>query len=216
MSADGTVRFYLVDDHTLVREALRDLIHAQPDFEVVGEAESVDVALQDMRKVQPDVLTLDLVMPGLTGREAVARIVEAFPTVAVVVVSQRVVPEEIHALCQAGVTGYVSKNSPAAELLRVLRSAARREVSLCPEATLALVRAVRTAGDRPGNPLSERQMQVLERLARGWTTRQVAEDMTLSPKTVEKYRGEILRVLNARNVVMALEKARRLNLIEEP
>lgn len=202
---------FLVDDHAMVRTGMRALLDSQPDMRVVGEAGSVEEALPRIRSRHPELVTLDLEMPGRGGGEAVVELLNAVAGLRVVVVSHRLEPEEVRWLCERGISGYVCKTSPASELVRVVRLAGSGQVAFCPESSAALVGLVRSP-PRP-NPLTARQMEVLTWLARGFTTREIAGKLCVSLKTVEKHRSGILRALDARNTVEALERARRLRLL---
>ena len=214
--APHRVRTFLVDDHSLVREAMRSLLSAQPDFEVVGDACNAEEAMASILELRPEIVVLDLLMPGIGGLEAALNVRSQLPKCRIVIASSHIEAEEVQRLLAAGVSGFVSKNSSARELLRALRAAVRGEVALCPEVMTILAGSLREPRVRSSTTvLTLRQIEVLVRLARGLTTREVAADLCLSPKTVEKHRTEILRVLDARNTVVALRKARQLNLIDE-
>lgn len=208
-------RVVLIDDHELVRYALGRLISAQGDLEVVGQASSAGEARAILRDTKPDVVVLDLLLPEMSGKEFALELLEQDPTLSLLIVSGRVEPTEIQFLVEAGVKGYVSKTAPADEFVRAVRSIAQGQHYFSSEAASALAGAMRRNQGEPMNPLSLRQMLVLQHMARGRTTKEIAEDMCLSPKTVEKYRSEILRRLNCKNQVQAIEAARKRNLLDE-
>ena len=206
----------LIDDHELVRNALSRLLASQPDLEVVGQASTTEQATDLIRQVRPDVVILDLVLPGQqSGKEFAVQILEQDPTLAVLVVSSRLEPMEIQFLVEAGIRGYVPKTAPADEFVRAVRSVGRGQHHFSPEAASALAEAMRNNNSERLNPLSLRQTVVLQRMARGQTTKEIADALCLSPKTVEKYRGEVLRRLKCKNQVQAIEAARKLNLLDE-
>lgn len=204
-------RVLLVDDHELVRTALARYLASQGDIEIVGQAASAEEAWPMLSSGDPDVVTVDLGLPGVGGLEFALHVLERRPRQAILIVSSRSEPVEIQMLVEAGVRGYVSKVASGDELVLAVRSVARGQNYFCASSASALVAGVRR--QEVESPLSSRQMLVLQQMARGRTTREIAEEMCLSPKTVEKYRGEILRRLKARNQVEALETARRMNIL---
>lgn len=209
------IRLYVVDDHGLVRSGLCAILDRQVDTEVVGQAESFDELRQWLKGGgEPDVLTLDLEMPEEEGREAVVELLAQWPELRVLIVSHRVLPEELRQLVRAGIRGYVTKIAPAEELVRAVRAVASGQSYFSAEVASALAHSMRTGlSDEP--LLTGRQMEVLARVARGQTTAEVAESLCLSPKTVEKYRSSILKRLGARNIVEAVEQARRRKLLAD-
>lgn len=207
-------RVFVLDDHGLVRSGLCALLEREPNTQVVGQAESFEELRRWLRDGgTPDVLTLDLEVPGEEGRAAVLEILRQRPDLQVLIVSHRVLSDELRQLVKAGIRGYVTKAAPAAELLMAVRAVSRGKSYFCSEAASALTNSLRN-GEGEG-VLTERQLDVLTRVARGQTTSEVAEAMHLSPKTVEKYRSSILKRLEARNIVEAVEIARRRKLLPD-
>lgn len=204
------IRVVAVDDHELVRTALCRMLAAEPDIEVVGQASSFEEAWPLLQREHPAVVTLDLELPGCGGREAALHILQELPETAILVVSYRSVAQEIALLFEAGVRGYVCKSAPAQELIQAVRSVALGLRHMSAEAAQAL-----ESGEPPQNPLTARQLEVLLKVERGQTTREIAQDLNLSPKTVEKYRSEILARLGVRNQVEALRAARELGILSE-
>lgn len=209
------IRLLLVDDHQLVRSALSKMLASVPDVQAVKQATSAEEATELLRQESFEVLVLDLDLPGLSGRELALKVLEQNPQQGVLILSYRVDPAEVQFLVEAGVRGYVPKSAPAEELVRAILSVAAGRCHLSPEAASALASSLRQSGGDKLNPLSVRQTVILQNMARGLTTKEIADQLCLSPKTVEKYRSEILRRLNSKNQVQALEAARRLNLLGE-
>lgn len=205
---------FLIEDHSLVRGGLKRLIQTSASLTVAGEAESVELGLPEVIRLKPDVVTLDLMLPGLSGRPAVEKLLAALPGLKLMVVSARTEAAEIQSLLQAGVLGYVSKDSTSEDFLRSLEAVARGESCLGPAAANALARSMRVGGNGNGSVLSERLIQVLSFIAEGKKTKEIAELLFLSPKTIEKYRGQILRKLDCRNQIEAIEKAKKLNILQ--
>lgn len=213
--AEQPTRVLMVDDHALLRDALRTLLDAQPDFEVVASRGTAEEALACLDEVAPDLILMDLLMPGMGGREGAFRILAQRPQAQVVIVSSNVDADDVQKLLEMGVSGFVSKTAPVGELLRALRSVVAGEVGLSPEVVTLLAQAIRKPRQRTTTLLTHRQTDILLRLSRGLTTREVADELCLSPKTVEKHRADILRTLDARNLVTALRRAREMNLLPD-
>lgn len=204
----------MIEDHSLVRDGISRLIATSPKHQVAGAAASLEESIDQLHELRPDVVTLDLELPGLSGRDAVRHLKAACPWARVVVVSARLDPPEVQSLFELGVMGYVTKGADSAELLAALDAVSRGENYLSRAAAAALATAVRHRTEAPVNPLSDRLLEVLRLISRGKTTQEIAEELILSPRTVEKYRGEILRRLECRNQIESLHKARELGLLE--
>lgn len=201
-----------MDDHDLVRGAFRALLAQEPDLEIVAEL-STSEHLPVLASARPDVITLDLMLPGpLSGRDLAVQIRELHPGVHILVVSQRIESVELQFLLKAGVKGFLSKRSAFGEFARAIRTVAAGQFYFCPESSSALASSVGVVAE---SPLSDRELEVLARAARGATVKEIAEALSISPKTVEKHRGSILRKLECRNILEALSRARELKLIAD-
>lgn len=205
---------FLIEDHSLVREGFSRLIAHCAKFEVVGAAASLEQALSRVVELRPELITMDLGLPGLSGPNAVCNLLEACPWVRVVVVSARVEPPEVQSLVELGVVGYVTKEAESTELIKALEAAARGEMYLTQVASKALATAVRLRTAPKSRILSPRLLEVLGLTSQGKTTQEIGEQLFLSPRTVEKYRGEILKRLECRNQIEALQRARDLGLLQ--
>lgn len=185
------LRLVLADDHGVLRAGLRALLAAQPDMEVVGEAETADTAVEQACRLRPDLALLDVRMPG-GGLAAARRIKQALPDTMVLILSQYDDPSYLHQALAAGASGYALKRAAGQELLHAIRTVARGEVYLDP--ALARVLVEESWGPRSPapavaeQPLSEREAQVLRLVALGHTTQQIAELLFLSVRTVETYK----------------------------
>jgi DNA-binding NarL/FixJ family response regulator len=202
---------YLIDDHGLVRGGLGKILETSGRLRVLGGANSVEEALSDLR-AHPDLVTLDLQLPGLSGVPAVEAIRRVTPHSRILIISARLESGEVRELVSAGVHGYLPKDVRAEELLRAAETILEGEVYFSSKAANALVSGVRDSG-RLDPGLSPRQLETLRLIEKGKKTNEIAEILMLSPKTIEKYRGEILRRLDCRNQFEALEKARSMNLL---
>ena len=186
------MRIVLADDHVVVRTALRMLLEAEPEFEVVAEAGNADDAARKVRGHHPDVLVLDLNMPGGSGLGVLPGIRDESPGTRIVVLTMQSEPAFAREAMQAGALGYVLKEAADAELVRAVRMAAGGETYLQP----AL--GARLAAEPPdGAPddLSERELEVLRLIALGHTNSEIAEQLYLSVRTVESHRAHIQQKL---------------------
>lgn len=209
------IRVLLVDDHDMVRNALAKLLAANPDIEIVGGVDNAEKGWELLRTQPADVIISDLDLPGESGRQFALKVLEQDPAQGVIILSYRVEPGEVQFLVEAGVRGYVPKSAPAEELVQAVRAVSQGQHHFAPQAATALAESVRNRNGDKLNPLSLRQTLILQQMARGLTTKEIADQMCLSPKTVEKYRSEILRRLNCKNQVQALEIGRRLQLLQD-
>lgn len=208
------VRVILVDDHDMVRNALARILSSDTRIEVVGQAARADAAWELYQQSKPEVVVCDLDLPEVSGRDFVLRILESEPGQGIVILSYRVDPAEVQFLVEAGVRGYVTKSCSAEELGNAIHSVARGGHHWASEASTALAQSMRQQAGQPVNPLSPRQTLILQHMARGLTTREIAESMCLSPKTIEKYRGEVLKRLDCKNQVQAIETARKRRILD--
>lgn len=183
-----TLRVYVADDHPVVRNGLRGLIAAEPDMEVVGEAYDGETAVREAATLRPDVVVMDVSMPGLGGAEATERIRADCPGVRVVALTAHEDRGYLTRLLAAGAAGYVLKRSAAADLVRAIRVVAAGETYLDP-AVAGQVVAVLAGGGVSGAELSEREEDVLRRLARGQAVKQVAAALGVGVRTVETYKA---------------------------
>lgn len=191
-SASAGISIVLADDHTVVRRALRMLLDAEPEFEVVAEAVDADSAVRYALGHKPDVLILDLNMPGRPSLEAIPDILEASPGTTIVVLTMQSDTAYARQALQAGVLGYVLKEAADTELVEAVRRAAAGEAYLQP-ALGARLAAEREAG--PADDLSEREVEVLRLIALGHTNPEIAEQLFLSVRTIESHRAHIQQKL---------------------
>jgi two-component system response regulator DevR len=197
------IKVFLVDDHEIVRLGLSTLINDQPDMEVVGEAGTTGEALKAIEKLRPQVVLMDIRLPGEGGIEATRKITSRFPDTKVVMVTSFADDELVVSAVRAGAAGYVLKQVGNEELLRGIRAAARGEALLDPTVTSRLLSrmrdAERKAEDDAFRELSEREIEVLAEVARGKTNAEIGEILNLSEKTVRNYVSNILEKLQLNN-----------------
>lgn len=209
-----TIRVLLADDHRLLREALRDVLAREPDIAVAGEAGDGRSTIELAAQLAPDVIVLDIGLPDLNGVEVAARLLEARPDAKLVALSayadKRFVSEMLH----AGAAAYVTKSSAATELVRAIRAVAAGHGYLCPEAASAAVSEVRGKRQRgEGERLGRREREVLRLIAEGARSPEIADQLRISPATVEVHRRNIMRKLGLRTVAELTKYAIREGLI---
>jgi len=191
-SNEKKITIVLADDHAVVRTALRMLLEAEPEFEVVAEAGDAPNAVRYVRGHKPTILILDLNMPGPSSLEAIPEINEASPETRIVVLTMQAETAFVRRALQAGVAGYVLKEAADAELVEAVRSAADGHTYLQPALGARL--AAEPQGGA-GDDLSERETEVLRKIALGFTNAEIAEQLFLSVRTVESHRAHIQQKL---------------------
>jgi two-component system response regulator NreC len=196
----------IADDHAILRSGLKMLINAQADMEVVSEASNGEQAVQAARETKPDVALMDLTMPPAAGTSAVQEIARAFPGTRVLVLTMHDDPAYLRAVLAAGAWGYVLKRSVDAELLAAIRAVRRGGIFIDPGMASVFVQDLlvrrggkdRSGKDQPKKILSDRELQVLGLVARGFSSPQIAKQIFLSVKTVETYRSRFAGKLGLR------------------
>jgi two-component system response regulator NreC len=206
-----TTTIVLADDHTVVRNALRLLLDAEPGFEVVAEAGDAEAAVRYVRGHKPTVLILDLNMPGRSSLEAVPEIRQASPGTEIVVLTMQNEPVYARRALQAGVRGYVLKEAADAELVQAVRSAAAGDTYLQPTLGAKLAAGV---DEREGDDLSERERDVLRLIALGHTNAEIAERLYISIRTVESHRAHIQQKLRVSSRSQLVRYALENGLVE--
>jgi two-component system, NarL family, response regulator NreC len=189
------VRVLLVDDHAVLRGGLRLLLDAEADITVVGEAATAEEALRGLARTAPDVVLLDLLMPGMGGLEGAERIRERLPATRIVVLSMHDSPEDIRRAFLSGADGYVVKTAADEELIRAIRTVGRGGRYLHP--SLGAELAGRRENNGPVEALSPREREVLRLLALGHTNQEVAAQLVVSVRTVESHRAHVMGKLSA-------------------
>ena len=209
------IRIVIADDHESFRSGLRALLASIPAMEIVGEAESGDDAVAEAAKLQPDVVVMDLNMPGVDGISATRQIVATSPHIAVLVVSMYEDDEQIFGALKAGARGYVLKGARRAELVRAIRGVAAGEAIFGPAVArrLATFFAQRPAVEPTVFPeLTEREREILDLVARGMSNMQITQRLVLSPKTVRNHVSNIFSKLQVAGRAEAIVRARQAGL----
>ena len=195
------IRVLIADDHAILREGLRALLKLADDIDVVGEAADGQEAIAETGRLRPDVVLMDVAMPGLGGLEATLEIRKSHPDVKIVVLTQYEDREYIRRFLQAGVSGYILKKSAGVELAAAIRAAARGGMVLDPEVAREALREPsattgKTGGGSPYDSLTDREKQVLKLVAEGKSNKEVADLLDISVKTAMSHREHIMEKLD--------------------
>src|SRR5262245_8369257 len=214
------VRVMLVDDHSLVREGIRHVLTATEGIEVVAEAGDATEALRGARESKPDVVVLDLSLPGASGLDLTTKLREILPEIKVLILSVHDHPEYVLGAVRAGAQGYLRKDTSPAELRSALQAVARGESYFSPPVARHLTAAVRgdvTSEDPAGRlaRLTPREREVLAGIAAGETSRAIAGRLGLSPRTVETYRESLARKLDIKTVAALTRFALEAGLVKQ-
>jgi two-component system, NarL family, response regulator NreC len=212
------IRLLLVDDHEIVRAGLRMLFMAEPDMTIAGEAGSGQEAFELVRKLKPDVVIMDVAMPGITGIEATRQIKEAYPETAVLALTMYEDEQYFFEMLHAGASGYIPKRAAPDDLVAAIRVVSQGNVFLYASLARYLVNEVVNQTDAglpasAGEKLTPREHEVLTCIAEGQTNREIAEKLVISPKTVDRHRENIMRKLNMHNRVELVRYAIERGLI---
>jgi DNA-binding NarL/FixJ family response regulator len=216
------IRIIIADDHPVFRFGLRALLNAMPDTEVVGEVTSGEEVIALAGSVRPDVILMDIAMPGVNGIEATRRIRESQPDVRILIVTM-LEDDSVFAAMRAGARGYVVKGTEPAEVLRAIRAVAEGEAIFSPAIAERLMHyfttppaamgdSSRSAGTPVFPDLTDREREVLALIAQGLTNSAIAEQLILSPKTVRNYITEIFSKLQVADRAQAIIRARNAGL----
>jgi DNA-binding NarL/FixJ family response regulator len=206
------MRVLLADDHQILRDGIRRGLESAGE-DVVGEADNGEEALELVRETTPDIVLMDLSMPVLDGVSATRRITEEFPDVRVVVLTMHDDPQRTRAALEAGAVGYMTKGTSFADVLDTLRRAMAGEEVLSPHLAASMLSAA-TEPDQPPELLSERQREILQMIADGLSTKQVARELGITQKTVHNHLNAIYRRLDTQSLTHAVLSAVRLGIID--
>jgi DNA-binding NarL/FixJ family response regulator len=208
----------LVDDHALFREGIRALLATEPDIEVVGEAADGKQAIELAAKLSPDIIVMDLVMPGMNGMQAAQQLHTEYPDIKVLILSMYDDDEYVCQILKAGASGYVLKRAASDDLLRAIREVEKGGSALHPTVAAKLIkdyvrRAKSTEQRNSGSVLTARESEVLTLIAEGHTNQQIADMLGLGRKTVDTHRTNIMRKLDLHEVTALVKYALKRGLI---
>jgi two-component system response regulator NreC len=203
------IRVLLADDHAILSAGVRALLGYYDDVDVVGEARDGAEAVDRISELRPDVVIMDIAMPGMNGIDATRLIHERFPESRVLVLTQHEERQYVLALLQAGASGYILKRALGSDLIGALRTVARGETFLYPAVSSVLVEEIR----RPGESLTPRETEILEHIVRGETNPEIAQVLGLSIKTVEWHRSNLMSKLDVHNAAELVRFALQQGLV---
>ncbi len=215
-----SIRVLLADDHTVVRQGLRALLAAEPDIQIVGEADNGRQAVQMVRSLSPEVVVMDIAMPVLNGLEATRQILHGHPSTKVLILSSYSDDEYVQQLAEAGVAGYLVKQTAGNELLKAIREASRGNAFFSPAIAKRLRDHCRdtltggSGGRRRSPHLTTREAEVLQLIAEGRANKQIAAELCISIKTVEKHRQQVMNKLGIHDVAGLTRHAIAKGIIE--
>ena len=210
------MRVVLADDHTLVRAGIRALLEKLPDVHVVAEASDGREAVHLVTTTQPDVVLMDIAMPGLNGLEATRRLVKEFPAIRVLILSMHKNEEYVWQALRAGAVGYLLKDADLAELALAITAVTRGETYLSPPISKHVIREYvqRVGGEETGlEQLTPRQREILQLIAEGHTTKMIAQRLGLSVKTVETHRVQMMERLDIHDIAGLVRYAIRMGVV---
>ena len=217
---DEKCRIIIADDHTLLREGLRALLESDQKFKVIGEAENGMEAIRSSLSLKPDLVLMDLSMPKVHGFEAIKEIKKQAPTIKIIALTVHKREEYLLATLQAGADGYILKDANHSELLQAIKSVLEGKRYLSPEISGTIIDGY-INGHRVlesnfnWDALTQREREVLKLVAEGHTTKQIADVLFISAKTVEKHRTNLMRKLDLHNIAALTTFAMEKGLIED-
>ena len=213
------IRVLIADDHTLFREGLRALFASRPEFEVLGEAATGDATITEAASLQPDVILMDIQMPGVNGIEATRHILHTNPQIGIVVVTMFEDDDSVFAAMRAGARGYILKGADQEAMLRAIRAVAQGEALFSPAIAQRMINyfsAPRTTAPRPAFPeLTDREREILNLIAGAYSNTEIAERLVLSPKTVRNHVSNIFSKLQVADRAQAIIRAREAGMGDE-
>ncbi len=208
------IKLLVVDDHAIMRDGIRALVSLQNDIEIVGEASDGREAIEKAQELMPDVILMDIAMPSMDGLEATRRITKKNPKVKVLALTQHDNREYTISAIKAGVIGYVPKRALGSELISAIYAVHRGDSYLYPSAALTVIKDyLKRAEEEPYDRLTDREREILKLIAEGYTSRQIAEMLFLSIKTVLGHRTKIMEKLDIHNRTELIKYAMRKGLI---
>ena len=213
--SDSAVSVLLVDDHAVVREGYRRLLERSGNIEVIGEADTADAALERFRELAPQVVVMDIALPGVSGVEVMRRMLAANPATRVLMFSMYEDAIFANRALQAGACGYVTKASAPNVLVEAVLTVARGKPYLSAEIAQALAQRNALAAAAPADALSAREFEVLQLVVQGLPIKDIAKTLGLTPKTVSNHQSAIKQKLGAESAVQLVRIASRLGLVPQ-
>lgn len=204
-----SIRLLIADDHTLFRDGVRALLQSIPEFQVVGEAATGEQVILQAKALQPDVILMDLQMPGVNGIEATRRIAQSSPHIGILVVTMFQDDDSVFAAMRAGARGYILKGADQEEMVRAIRAVANGEALFAPEIARRLMSFFSgTRSPQIFPELTDREREILKLIAQGYNNTEIADKLALAPKTVRNHISNIFSKLQVADRAQAIIKAR--------
>jgi DNA-binding NarL/FixJ family response regulator len=207
------IRILIVEDQTLMRQGLKTILDLEPGFQVVGQAADGESGIHKALDLRPDLILMDIQMPGMNGIEAIAAICAVWPEARIIILTTFGRDEYVFQGVRAGAVGFLLKDAPADHLIQTIRRVHAGQVFIQPEIASRLLRVLIAPHDSPIEPLTEREREVLVLLAQGHSNREIAGQLVLAEGTVKNHVSNILGKLQAENRTQAAEIARRHGLV---
>ncbi len=216
---EKSIKIFLADDHTIVRQGLAKLLEAEANYEVIGEAEDGREAVNKVQKLLPDVVIMDIAMPMLNGIEATRQIKKMLPQVKIIILSMHSHDRYISELIGLGASGYLLKDASGGEIVKAVAAAMKGDVYLSPSISRRVIDDYLTLKNTSSredlyNKLSNREREVFQMIAEGHSTKKIAEILCVSPSTVKTHRANIMEKLQLQNISLLIQFAIRLGIVE--
>lgn len=200
-----SIKIFLADDHELIRTGIRNLLGSNKDFQIVGESGDGEETIRKVREVKPDVVVIDISMPGMSGIEVTKHLREKFPNVKVLVLTMHENVEYVYQIYKSGAGGYLLKNAGKEEISSAIYAVARGEKFFSPKVSELMIsgymkQAERRDSPSPDSTLTKREEEVLRLIARGLNNQQISGQLFISPRTVDTHRTNIMQKLDIHDV----------------
>lgn len=199
------IKIMIADDHTIVRQGMRKLLETYPELQIVGESQDGDETIELVKKLLPEIIIMDISMPGLNGLEATREIKKRSPEIKILILTMHAEKEYIFKILQSGASGYLLKGSAIDELVTAIHAVDRGESYLSPPISKSIIedyvggRQKSRGSVTRSQPLTTREREVLQLIAEGHTSKSIATQLSLSSKTIETHRSHIMQKLNIHN-----------------
>lgn len=215
------IKLMIADDHTIVRQGMKKLLETYPELQIVGESQDGEETVEIAMQLLPDLIIMDISMPGLNGLEATREIKKRLPEMKILILTMHAEKEYIFKILQSGASGYLLKGSPIEELVSAIHAVDRGESYLSPAVSKSIIEdyvggGVRRPVTTRSQPLTTREREVLQLIAEGYTSKRIAARLSLSAKTIETHRSHIMQKLNIHNAAGLIRYAIQKGWVEGP
>jgi two-component system response regulator NreC len=216
---DKTITIFLADDHTIIRQGLAKLLEGEPGFRVVGEAENGREAVKKVQELKPDVVIMDIAMPLLNGIEATRQIKKIYPKTKVIILSMYSHGRYISELLSLGASGYLIKDCSGTDIIKAINAALNGDTYLSPPISRLVIEDYVSLKKRYSredlySSLSNREREVFQMIAEGYSTREISEMLCISPSTVKTHRSNIMEKLRIENISQLVQFAIRIGMVD--